>query len=71
MVVSATAYAAIGLVVAIAAFLSSYLRITVDPREPPVVHPKVPFFGHLIGMFREGPLYFKRVRQAASHYLNP
>lgn len=44
------------------AFLSNVLRIKVDPREPPVVHPKVPFLGHIIGMLTEGPLYLKRVR---------
>jgi hypothetical protein len=52
---------AIGLAIAAVVFLSNLLRVKVDPREPPVVHSKIPFFGHLIGMIMEGPLYMKRV----------
>lgn len=46
----------------VAVLTSHSLRIKVDPREPPVVYPKVPFIGHIIGMVREGPLYLKRLR---------
>ncbi|KAH7071345.1 cytochrome P450 [Paraphoma chrysanthemicola] len=54
---------AIALGLAAMAFLFYTMRVKVDPREPPVVHPTVPFFGHLIGMLTEGPLYLKRVSE--------
>jgi hypothetical protein len=61
MAISSTLLGAIGLTIAIVVFLSNLLRVKVDPREPPVIHPKIPFFGHLIGMLTEGPLYMKRI----------
>jgi hypothetical protein len=61
MAMSSTMLGAIGLAIAAVVFLSNLLRVKVDPREPPVVHSKIPFFGHLIGMIMEGPLYMKRV----------
>jgi hypothetical protein len=62
MSISAITVGAIGLAVAAMGFLFHSSRVKVDPREPPVVHPTIPFFGHLIGMLTEGPLYLKRVR---------
>jgi hypothetical protein len=61
MDVSITVLGVLGLAIATVVFLSNLLRVKLDPREPPVVHPKIPFFGHVIGMFTEGPLYLKRV----------
>jgi hypothetical protein len=61
MAASITMLGAIGLACATVIFLYNLLRVKLDPREPPVVHPKIPFFGHLIGMLTEGPLYLKRV----------
>ncbi len=37
-------------------------RSNVDPREPPVVKPAIPFIGHILGMARQGSLYFKQLR---------
>jgi hypothetical protein len=62
MAISVTAMGALGLVIAVGVFLSNLLRPKLDPREPPIVHPKVPLLGHIIGMLREGPLYYRRVR---------
>lgn len=62
MAISVTAMGALGLVIAVGVFLSNLLRPKLDPREPPVVYPKVPLLGHIIGMLREGPLYYKKVR---------
>jgi hypothetical protein len=42
--------------------LSNLLRLKVDVREPPVVYPTIPFIGHIIGMVRDGPQYFTRLR---------
>ncbi|KAL8662900.1 MAG: hypothetical protein Q9202_004322 [Teloschistes flavicans] len=30
-----------------------------DPNEPPVVHSKLPFFGHIVGLLRHGLRYFE------------
>ena len=48
---------------------SHLLGIKVDPREPPVVYPKVPFIGHIIGMVREGPLYLQRLGYVQSNII--
>jgi hypothetical protein len=61
MALSSAIIGVAGLVIAVGVFLSSLLRIKVDPREPPVVHPKVPLIGHIIGMITEGPLYLKTI----------
>ncbi len=31
------------------------------PQEPPIVHPKIPYFGHAIGIFRHGARYYSDV----------
>ncbi|KAL5116619.1 hypothetical protein ACEQ8H_005497 [Pleosporales sp. CAS-2024a] len=63
MAVATAAVGALALAMAVMMLVSVFLRPKVDPREPPVVHPKVPFVGHLIGTILEGPLYFKRVSE--------
>ena len=49
MAIPTVALGAVGLAIATAVFLSNFLRVKVDPREPPVIHPMIPFFGHIIG----------------------
>lgn len=34
---------------------------TVDPREPPIVRPTIPFVGHIISMIRERASWYKRL----------
>ncbi|TEA10841.1 Cholesterol 7-alpha-monooxygenase [Colletotrichum sidae] len=36
---------------------------TLDAREPPLWRPKIPVIGHLIGMIRHGPHYFKTIER--------
>ncbi|KAF2826757.1 cytochrome P450 [Ophiobolus disseminans] len=67
MALSTIAMGAIGLAIAIAALLVNLARVKIDPREPPVVHPKVPFFGHVIGMLTGGPLYVKKISEQCKH----
>ncbi|CAO2647247.1 Nn.00g081690.m01.CDS01 [Neocucurbitaria sp. VM-36] len=67
MAISATFIAVVGLAIGIVVFVSNILRIKVDPREPPVVYPKVPLLGHVIGMLREGPLYLRRISEKCRH----
>jgi len=54
------------LLLALAAALYSILghfdRVQSDPREPPVVSSRIPFFGHIIGLVRYGSHYFEIIR---------
>ncbi len=38
------------------------LHISMDPREPPLIRPKIPLVGHLIGMLRYQTAYFEKLR---------
>lgn len=33
-----------------------------DPREPPVLPHLIPYVGHILGLIRNGPLYFETLR---------
>lgn len=63
---------AIGLiaVVGFVGFILFHLRQQ-DPREPPYIHPGLPFIGHLIGMIRYGAKYFELVKYATSPFTQP
>jgi hypothetical protein len=61
MALSTTTIGAIALVVALGVYLSGLLDVKIDPREPPVIRPKIPFIGHIIGMLTDGPHYMKRI----------
>ena len=37
------------------------LNLKYDPREPPVIPQKVPYFGHLIGLISQGHVYLERL----------
>ncbi|KAH8731892.1 cytochrome P450 [Phaeosphaeriaceae sp. PMI808] len=54
---------ALGLAIAAAVYTLGFLQVKANSREPLVIQPKVPFFGHLIGMLLEGPLYLKRISE--------
>ena len=41
-------------------FLGNALRFEVDPREPPVIYPKFPLIGHVIGMLTDAS-YLKKL----------
>ena len=34
------------------------LSVKLDPREPPLLKPKLPYIGHIIGIFRHEIFYF-------------
>ena len=34
---------------------------TVDPREPPILRPRVPVFGHVYSLMRETGVYYSRL----------
>lgn len=42
-------------------FALRLLRPTIDPREPPLVSPKIPVFGHALGLLRCGVPYYAMV----------
>ncbi|MCJ1248352.1 hypothetical protein MMC30_005569 [Trapelia coarctata] len=46
------------LIIALYSVLLHLNRLRSDPREPPVVSSKIPFFGHIIGLLRHGSGYF-------------
>lgn len=56
----------LALLLALTAALYSILRqldrVQSDPREPPVISSKIPFFGHIIGLIRYGSQYFEIIR---------
>jgi hypothetical protein len=62
MVMETTLVAALGFAIAIGVLLSNLLRVKIDPREPPIIHPTVPLLGHIIGLLKEGPRFFARVK---------
>jgi hypothetical protein len=35
---------------------------SLDPREPPLIHPKIPFIGHIIGLARDQAQYMGYLR---------
>ncbi|KAF2179836.1 cytochrome P450 [Zopfia rhizophila CBS 207.26] len=45
----------------VAAVISKIFGTKPDPREPPVLHPKVPFIGHIIGLLSNGTKYYATV----------
>lgn len=38
-----------------------------DPREPPVIHQKIPYIGHVIGLLQYGLRYFEVLRPVTRH----
>lgn len=59
----------LAVILCVGILISHSFRIKVDPREPPVVYPKAPFIGHIIGMVREGPLYLRRLGYVRIRYV--
>ncbi|CAM1505894.1 Fc.00g115310.m01.CDS01 [Cosmosporella sp. VM-42] len=47
-------------------FLKKLLFPTVDVREPPVLRPSLPFFGHIISMVKERSSWYKRLNDESS-----
>ncbi|ETN43751.1 uncharacterized protein HMPREF1541_02910 [Cyphellophora europaea CBS 101466] len=43
------------------------LGIDYDPREPPLIKSRIPYVGHILGMFRYGAKYFDVVNRQYSH----
>jgi hypothetical protein len=48
-------------VVALCIYLLSKLRFVMDPNEPPLLHPRVPIIGHMIGMATGKSNYLKNL----------
>ena len=49
-------------VAALGLLLWQRIRIKMDPQEPPLLRPWIPFIGHLIGMLRYHQAYFEKLR---------
>jgi hypothetical protein len=61
LLISPTALGLCGLVAALLVLAANALRFKVDPREPPVVYPKIPLVGHIIGLMTDGATYSRSV----------
>ncbi|CAI6296420.1 unnamed protein product [Periconia digitata] len=61
-IISSDLATVLALVIGAVALISYFGSIRVDAREPPVIQPRIPIIGHLIGLLRNGPLYFNQVR---------
>ncbi|KAF9691170.1 hypothetical protein EKO04_010672 [Ascochyta lentis] len=61
--ISPTTLGVCGLVAALIVLSVNALRFKVDPREPPVVYPKIPLVGHVIGTFLSGAMYTRKLSQ--------
>lgn len=44
------------------AVIHRLLFIDYDPREPPIIKPKIPYIGHILGIIRYGTKYFEIVK---------
>lgn len=60
-VASAWPLLTLGLLTILGWYLRNALRFDVDPREPPVIYPKIPLIGHIIGMLTDGSMYTKKL----------
>ncbi|KAF2742740.1 cytochrome P450 [Sporormia fimetaria CBS 119925] len=56
-----TAPVFLGLILVVLVLLSRLLSPQIYAQEPPVIHPRLPFIGHAVGMARRGPHYFKQL----------
>jgi hypothetical protein len=45
-----------------AALLERWLRARPEPGTPPVLYPRIPFIGHIVGLLRDGADYYKITR---------
>lgn len=41
-----------------------------DAREPPRILPKVPLIGHVLGLMRHGPTYYRHTRSEPAKILS-
>ena len=39
-----------------------FMSIKLDPKEPPMVAPKIPYVGHILGLIQHGSHYYSRIR---------
>ena len=58
----------LGAITALGYILSQH---SLDPREPPEVHSKIPIIGHILGLMRHGMGYFSRIAYAPATVLPP
>ncbi len=59
---STTLLVLLGSLAAVYVIAACVVSLRHDAREPPLLPPSVPFFGHLIGMIRHGPRYLVALR---------
>ena len=66
MTTSSLPLSVLSLIVAIAVSLAAvahrFLAFDYDAREPPIIKPKIPYIGHILGIIRYGTKYFEIVK---------
>lgn len=45
-------------ITAVLLIIRQRLSLQLDPREPPILKPRIPYIGHIIGMIRQHCVYF-------------
>lgn len=53
-------------VIAVLLLIRQRLALDLDPREPPILKPRVPYIGHIIGLFTYHTGYYDRVLYVTS-----
>lgn len=48
-------------VLAVLLIIRQRLAVQLDPREPPILKPKVPYIGHIIGLLRYHGAFFDKL----------
>ena len=51
----------LGIVAALYFLAERLLSIKLDPKEPPLIAPKVPFIGHILGLIQYGTGYYAKL----------
>lgn len=49
--------------------LSHVVKPAIDPREPPILEPRLPLVGHIVGLLQYGVDYFSFLGYAPSAHL--
>jgi hypothetical protein len=62
---------AAGGVVIVFYLLIRFLTLPHDPQEPPLVRPKIPLIGHVIGLLRHGTKYYSDVAYVSTKDHSP
>jgi hypothetical protein len=58
---SSTKYVVAGVLIAAALLLHKVSNPSMDTKEPPILHPRIPILGHFLGMVKNQSAYFNNL----------